>query len=271
MTQYFRIGARGRDVEIIQMALNAKLTPSHNLVVDGQFGRNTYLAVVAFQRMNGLQTDGIVGPNTGSLIFVTEDAGYLFIDHGIRLIPQPTDMTCWAASVAMVNGTTIQQVIDKTPKDMIDKDGGLKNFSGYSDSPTGFANGLPGNQRFANIHKLRYYPPQSHTFNALIDLIKAGPIIVSELDSEKRYRTKWGSSGHRYVIGGFQTNSGPYGYRPNEYGTNLADRSIRVINPWRPKVGNARWSNFDFWMNNRYGGITEYRSDSKIIYGIFAK
>lgn len=270
MTRYYRIGARGTDVETIQMALNTKLKPSHNLVVDGQFGRNTYLAVVAFQRMNGLQMDGIVGPNTGSLIFVTEDAGYLFIDHRIRLIPQPTDMTCWAASVAMVNRTTVKQVKDKTPKDLIGKDGGISNFSPYVRSPTGFANSLPGNQRFADIHKLRYYPPQTYTFNALIDLIKAGPIIVSELNSEKRYRTKWGSPGHQYVIGGFQTNKGPYGYHENEYGINSADRSIRVINPWPPKVGNARWSNFDFWMSNRYGGITEY-SDSKVIYGIFAK
>ena len=57
-----RKGSSGEAVKILQNKLN-ELTKA-NLVVDGKFGSNTYNAVIAFQAMQGLLKDGVVGPKT---------------------------------------------------------------------------------------------------------------------------------------------------------------------------------------------------------------
>ena len=59
-----RMGSRGDSVKEVQRLLNQKLYPNPRLVADGVFGQNTHNAVVAFQRNNGLTTDGVVGPQT---------------------------------------------------------------------------------------------------------------------------------------------------------------------------------------------------------------
>ncbi|MFL4214760.1 peptidoglycan-binding protein [Enterobacter mori] len=55
--------ARGNDVIKLQQLLNKNGT-TPKLVEDGAFGKNTYNAVKIFQRHNGLNDDGIVGPQT---------------------------------------------------------------------------------------------------------------------------------------------------------------------------------------------------------------
>ena len=59
-----RSGSRGREVTKLQSLLNTKLSPSPNLDADGIFGRGTQDAVRQFQRQQGLDADGIVGPKT---------------------------------------------------------------------------------------------------------------------------------------------------------------------------------------------------------------
>jgi hypothetical protein len=54
------IGDRGAQVEALQTALNAALTPMV-IVVDGIFGKDTRGAVIEWQRRNGLPPDGIAG------------------------------------------------------------------------------------------------------------------------------------------------------------------------------------------------------------------
>ena len=56
-----RRGDDGNFVKILQYLL---VEYGANLVVDGDFGGNTYNAVVNFQKKNGLTQDGIVGANT---------------------------------------------------------------------------------------------------------------------------------------------------------------------------------------------------------------
>jgi peptidoglycan hydrolase-like protein with peptidoglycan-binding domain len=51
----------GPAVATLQSALNRY---GYNLAVDGQFGSNTYSALVNFQYTHGLSADGICGPNT---------------------------------------------------------------------------------------------------------------------------------------------------------------------------------------------------------------
>ncbi|GGV46863.1 hypothetical protein GCM10010495_75670 [Kitasatospora herbaricolor] len=64
-----RPGRRGGAVELLQTALNSWFdTP---LVVDGDFGPVTRRRVTEFQRSQGLEPDGVVGPRTaGKLLWI---------------------------------------------------------------------------------------------------------------------------------------------------------------------------------------------------------
>lgn len=55
------LGDRGREVKLLQERLNAN---GSNLDADGDFGRETLAAVMAFQAANGLRVDGVVGRKT---------------------------------------------------------------------------------------------------------------------------------------------------------------------------------------------------------------
>lgn len=60
------LGDRGTDVMDLQKALN-----KHGalLLVDGEFGRNTLAAVMAFQAAQGLTPDGVIGEKTRKALF----------------------------------------------------------------------------------------------------------------------------------------------------------------------------------------------------------
>ena len=62
-----RSGSSGNDVKELQRALEAKGFDPQG--TDGKFGPNTRKAVVAFQRANGLEPDGVVGKNTHKALF----------------------------------------------------------------------------------------------------------------------------------------------------------------------------------------------------------
>ncbi|MFF4145963.1 peptidoglycan-binding protein [Streptomyces sp. NPDC001698] len=65
-------GSRGTDVRTAQHLLNAA---GHRLDADGLFGPATTGAVKAFQKRNGLNPDGIVGPNTWNKLIRTVRQG----------------------------------------------------------------------------------------------------------------------------------------------------------------------------------------------------
>ena len=87
--QTLRIGSRGREVTIVQEALNRVMLPPVNrltrpplapLVPDGKFGGKTHAMVMEFQRLNQVSVDGAVGPITSYLLlpfisFTTELKG----------------------------------------------------------------------------------------------------------------------------------------------------------------------------------------------------
>jgi peptidoglycan hydrolase-like protein with peptidoglycan-binding domain len=56
------LGDRGPEVAALQRALNAKAAAG--LDADGDFGRATMAAVMAFQSAQGLAVDGVAGPKT---------------------------------------------------------------------------------------------------------------------------------------------------------------------------------------------------------------
>lgn len=63
-----RIGASGEEVVQLQKTLNAKMKPSPDLVVDGDFGAQTEAAVKSFQKSQGLPESGEVTPETSAAL-----------------------------------------------------------------------------------------------------------------------------------------------------------------------------------------------------------
>ena len=61
---YLRKGIRGSEVAKLQKLLNKVVSPSPQLKIDGDFGDNTLNAVLQFQRVSKIKTDGIVGKKT---------------------------------------------------------------------------------------------------------------------------------------------------------------------------------------------------------------
>jgi D-alanyl-D-alanine carboxypeptidase (penicillin-binding protein 5/6) len=59
-----REGASGELVQSLQRTLNARLQPSPDLSIDGDFGPATKSAVQTFQRSQGIEASGEVGPDT---------------------------------------------------------------------------------------------------------------------------------------------------------------------------------------------------------------
>lgn len=59
-----RLGASGPLVEDLQRTLNARLTPSPSLPIDGEFGPATELAVREFQQQQKLPVNGVAGGET---------------------------------------------------------------------------------------------------------------------------------------------------------------------------------------------------------------
>ena len=64
-----RSGSSGNDVRELQRALKEKGFDPQG--VDGKFGANTKKAVIAFQKANGLEADGVVGKFTLKALFGT--------------------------------------------------------------------------------------------------------------------------------------------------------------------------------------------------------
>lgn len=59
-------GSTGPQVQLLQLAL--RRAGFSNLKTDGVFGRQTRIALTAFQRKNGLAPDGVAGPTTHAVI-----------------------------------------------------------------------------------------------------------------------------------------------------------------------------------------------------------
>jgi len=212
-----RQGSTGPAVVTLQNNLNRALVPSPRLNPDGVFGSATLNTVRKFQTQRRIGVDGIVGPVTQCVLRGGPRSAPVI--HAVRLIPQPTPSTCWAAATAMLKNTTVNAVIAATPPDMI-LDGGIHNFSDRADN-------VSGNQQFAGAHNLRYHPPMSWTVPAFVGLIRQSPAILSMLWSAGTYAAGAGSSGHLVVVYGVDSEE-----NATEQGTLL-----HIHDPWAPGVG----------------------------------
>ncbi|MEU6971994.1 peptidoglycan-binding domain-containing protein [Kitasatospora aureofaciens] len=88
-------GSTGQPVRCVQQAMN--YLDSAGLSVDGQFGQNTYNAVVAYQGSKGIQQDGQVGPQTGGDIKADIYNVYLAAHHSGDYSTQST-MSAWMSN-----------------------------------------------------------------------------------------------------------------------------------------------------------------------------
>jgi hypothetical protein len=200
-----RRGSTGPDVVHLQTELNRALSPSPGLKTDGLFGTNTRSAVLRFQNANWLTADGIVGQCTWSALEGTETYCVL---HNIRLVPQPTDSTCWAASTAMI----LHQPTPVTaPAFMLTPDGSLLNDSELNDARI--------TSQFARHFGLRLYPGQSWLPSGLASVIEYGPVMCNVLWDVEGYVSGAGSAGHMVVFAGIRGNG-------HDLGT-----TIRVYDP----------------------------------------
>ena len=188
-----RPGSSGPFVRDMQLALNNRLNPSPNLIVNGIMTAQTQLAVRAFQRANWLEEDGVAGPCTLDAIYNTEAAAPIL--HNVSYISQPTATTCWAAATAMLTRLSIQAVRMSTPQRLLTADGSLINESERGQR-------LEVHQTFARLHRLHYHPPQSWPVATLISLLRRGPIMLELLHNPGSFQRGTGSSGHYVVIVG---------------------------------------------------------------------
>jgi peptidoglycan hydrolase-like protein with peptidoglycan-binding domain len=70
------MNSSGDPVKALQCELNTAMTNTH-LDVDGDFGTNTYKAVIRFQACGSLKQDGLVGPKTWALLDTHSVGPYL--------------------------------------------------------------------------------------------------------------------------------------------------------------------------------------------------
>jgi D-alanyl-D-alanine carboxypeptidase (penicillin-binding protein 5/6) len=106
-----RVGSDGDLVESLQRTLNARITPSPGIGVDGDFGPETEGAVKKFQSQNGLAASGVVDADTwralGPLVTTDEPAPEPAVVNAESLEKLPADpldgppfVTCKAWAIA---------------------------------------------------------------------------------------------------------------------------------------------------------------------------
>ena len=101
-----RLGSRGSTV----VTLQHRLAALHYFDVgpaDGVFGQNTYHAVIAFQKVQGLARDGIVGPATWARLATPYVPAPRY-----RLATASLEVNLAKQVIYYVSGGTIQQIID---------------------------------------------------------------------------------------------------------------------------------------------------------------
>lgn len=230
-----KTGSKGQAVKDLQSRLNDMLPANRQLVPDGVFGAATAAVIRAFQRLNRLSPDAVVGPKTWlELKFQT---GRIFTFHNISLIGQPTTMTCWAASTAMITKSTVHAVRQKTPKSLITASGGLANSS-KEDDP--MITGKP----FADAHNLRCNYPQSYAALGLWGKLLSSPLVFDILWEPHEYLAGQGSPGHMVAVAAMQTNPG----------FDASNTMLLIYDPLPMHKGKISSVWYDIWMSQHMTG-----------------
>lgn len=137
----------------------------------------------------------------------------LNITYAIQLVPQTTDVSCWAASAAMIVGWRDQISIE--PRDIARGLNGWRNY---------FYNGglPPDNVDMFHHWGLQYEYPQSYTVQGFADLLAVGPLWVA---------TDLNNNPHVVVVAGIQGDGTPEG------------TLLTIYDPWEQGMTRYRASN----------------------------
>ena len=113
--------------------------------------------------------------------------------YDVPLIPQMTNMSCWAASIAMILGWKNNMSI---PDEII-----AKNPGGINYMPS-YANGLDPNDKYIlGVNGFETDAPQCYTANAIYDLLWAkGPLWVATWAPGPHIRVVTGLIGNTLYI-----------------------------------------------------------------------
>jgi hypothetical protein len=222
-------GSNGFDVALLQFRL--KNANASDLEINGIFSAKTLAAIKAFQTKHGLKPDGAVDQLTQEAL--AKGPEVFSYNHDIKLIPQPTPTSCWAAATAMMTRSTPQAVIAKTPKAMIGKSGGLKNSSKSDQAVVEGA-------KFAGVHGLRCFPPMSWLATGLCAKIRQSPLAIEMLLRTDKYVVGKSSPGHFVIVDAFVTDNSP----------DSKHTYLHVLNPLPPNVGESYWVEYVKWMQD---------------------
>lgn len=186
-------GSSGPFVRDLQLALNSRLNPSPNLIVNGLITPQTQVALRSFQRANWLEEDGIAGPCTLDAIYNTEATRP--VQHNVQYVEQPTPETGWAAALAMLKGVGIGAIQFTTPKALLDPAGGLlaqKERTALVD----------GHFDIARAIGLKYFPQQTWPVATLISRVQRGPVaMVLKAPNRGVGRSKLSNSPYIVIVG----------------------------------------------------------------------
>ncbi|MCG8093853.1 MAG: hypothetical protein JAZ17_09540 [Candidatus Thiodiazotropha endolucinida] len=111
----------------------------------------------------------------------------------VPLIPQMTNMSCWAASIAMILGWKRKMSI---PDEIIAKNFGGKNYM------TSYANGLnPNDKHILHTNGFEIDAPQCYTINTIHNLLtQKGPLWVATWAPGPHIRVVTGLTGNTLFI-----------------------------------------------------------------------
>ncbi len=226
-------GSRGYFVQLLQRLLN-KAGASPRLRPDGDWGPRTDAAFgravgATSTNVQGLQTNAVIWRNLGLTVE---------LDHPVQLHPQPTDMTCWSASMTMLTG--------------------LAQSMGSGSGTTGMDGSLDPSDAnvaaFARSHGKRIVSShQSLAVPTLISILRNGPAMICGWGPNQRrpdgtHAPAWG---HVSVLSGIWSTGDGDGM------TTL----FRVHDPWPPHTGRV-W--YDFY-SGQPGGTMDYARFGDVI------
>lgn len=179
--------------------------------IDGIFGPITEAAVRQFQEDHGLTVDGIVGPITwpeieggGGSSEPVEDT-QIAINQSVSLVPQPTEVSCWAASIAML--------IDKSPEEVA-SEAEMNLDDGY---------GWGEIQNAVSTHGLTEIGPACGGPDYFAPMLEQSPLWIVEV----------GAPYHAVVLAGMNG------------GGNWNDTEVTIYNPWPPGSGAIEHKTFE--------------------------
>jgi hypothetical protein len=197
--EFLQEGSRTDQVRLLQRLLNKKHSSTPALKEDGIFGPKTRNAVCAFQGHQRIPVNGRAEPLTWMRLGIRYD-----IAHPVRLYPQPTGVSCWAASASMVAGNMCVG-------------------PGRAAIPGGGLDPSPQNvEIFAKGLGWQMYYPQTWRVSSLGSLLRRGPAWAVGGGSSPA-----GNWLHAIVLSGFWSDGDEDG----------SGTMIRIHDPWPPGVG----------------------------------